>query len=390
MQILLAHNRYKQRGGEDMVVAAEAALLRRYGHEVYEFTKDNNDIEGRGHLGLFRDTVWSRQSHREITELIRTKQPDVVHFHNTLPLISPAAIHAAKALGVATVQTLHNYRLVCPNGQLFRSGRPCEDCVGKRVAWPGVLHACYRVSRPATAAVAAMIATHRHMRTWTEKIDLHIALTEFGRRKFIEVGLPGDRIMVKPNFLAHDPGKGNGGGRFALFAGRLSAEKGIRTLLAAWRQVGNRLPLRIVGDGPLGDLVAAAASRIDGVTWLGERPHDKVLELMGEAAMLVMPSEWYEPFGLTIIEAFAKGTPVIGASIGSIGTMIEDGRNGHLFRPAEPADLAAKVLGFLANPGAPATMRQAARRSFEEHYTAERNYGRLMEIYAVAIERNVR
>lgn len=258
------------------------------------------------------------------------------------------------------------------------------------MAWPGVLHACYRDSRPATVAVAAMIATHRHLRTWTEKVDLHIALTEFGRRKFIEAGLPADRIVVKPNFLAQDPGKGGGGGHFALFAGRLSAEKGIRTLLAAWRQVKSRLPLKIVGDGPLGDSVAAAASRIDGVTWLGERPHDEVLALMGEAAVVVMPSEWYEPFGLTIIEAFAKGTPVIGANIGSIGTLIEDGRNGYLHRAADPADLAAKLHEFLANPGAVATMRQAARRSFEENYTAERNYGRLMEIYVAAVERNTR
>lgn len=390
MRVVLAHNRYEQRGGEDVVFAAEAALLRRFGHEVIEFVKDNRDIDYKSRLALFKSTVWSSESYAEFAHLIQARRPDVVHFHNTLPLISPSAAHAAKAQGAATVQTLHNYRLVCPSALMFRNGRPCEDCVGKRFAWPGILHACYRDSRPATAAVATMIAVHRALATWSDKIDRHIALTEFSRKKLIAGGLPAERVIVKPNFLVSDPGPGEGEEGFAAYVGRLSAEKGVTTLLAAWRRIDDRLPLKIIGDGPLREMVAAAAAEMSGVSWLGEREHEDVLDLIGRASVLVFPSEWYEPFGLGIIEAFAKGTPVIGADIGSISTLIDDGRTGFLFPPGNSAELAARIDSVLARPDVTVKMRRAARRTFEQLYTAERNYGRLMQIYEAAIESNRR
>jgi glycosyltransferase involved in cell wall biosynthesis len=388
MRVVLAHNRYTQQGGEDMVFAAEAALLRRFGHEVIEFVKDNKDIGERSRASLLKTTIWSRECYAELTELLRSRRPDLLHLHNTLPLISPAAAHAAKAQSVATVQTLHNYRLLCPSAVMFRDGRPCMDCVGKRFAWPGVLHACYRQSRAATAAVACMTAVHRHIGTWSDKIDVHIALTQSSREKFITGGLPADKILVKPNFLIRDPGPGKGGGGFALFAGRLSTEKGIATLLAAWRTIQDRLPLVIVGDGPMRDAVAAATAQIRGVTWLGERSHEDVLELMGRALALVIPSEWYEPFGLVIIEAFARGTPVIGADIGSIGEIVEQGESGYLYRPGEPADLVAKVHALIERPDEALMLRDGARRAFEERYTAERNYQLLIRIYERALEAN--
>jgi len=373
-----------------MVLAAEAALLRGHGHEVREFLKDNKEIQNGGRLGLLRDTIWSSRSYAELAALIGSFHPDLVHFHNTLPLVSPAAIHAAKSRGLPTVQTLHNYRLACPNGLMFRSGRVCEDCLGRSVAWPGVLHACYRHSRVASAAVTAMLATHKFMGTWRDKIDMHIALTEFVRGKYVESGIPAERIAVKPNFLADDPGPGNGRGGFALFVGRLTPEKGVETLLAAWPRIPGAVPLKIVGDGPLSGVVADAAGRVPGVSWLGERRHEEVLALMGEATFLLVPSLWYEPFGLTIIEAFARGTPVIGADIGSIGTLIRHGRTGLLHRPADAEDLAEKITWFLSNPDTVAPMRRAARQAFEENYNAPRNYERLMEIYALAIDRNAR
>lgn len=388
MRIVLAHNRYIQRGGEDMVFAAEAALLRRFGHEVIELVKDNRDLEGRGRLALFGTTIWSREGYAELTDLLRSRRPDIVHFHNTLPLISPAAAHAAKAQAIATVQTLHNYRMLCPSAVMFRDGRLCMDCVGKRFAWPGILHACYRHSRAATAAVASMSAVHRHIGTWSDKIDVHIALTRSSREKFVAGGLPPDKIVVKPNFLIRDPGPGRGGGHFVLFAGRLSAEKGIATLLAAWRTIQDRLPLIIVGDGPLRDTVAAAAREVPGITWLGERSHDEVLDLMGLALALVIPSEWYEPFGLVIIEAFARGTPVVGANIGSIGEIIEHDSNGYLYPPGEPAGLVASIEALLARADDALRLRHDARRAFEERYTAERNYYLLIQIYERALETN--
>lgn len=262
--------------------------------------------------------------------------------------------------------------------------------MGRHFAWPGLLHACYRDSRPATAAIAAMLAVHRRLRTWTDKVDLHIALTEFSRQKFITGGMPAEKLVVKPNFLLCDPGPGAGDGRFAIFVGRLTAEKGIRTLLAAWREVQDRLPLKILGTGPLANTVAAAAAQTPGVSWLGERTHPEVLDLIGKASVLVMPSEWYEPFGLAIIEAFAKATPVIGAEIGSIGGLIQDGLNGYLYKPGHPSDLAARIDTLMANPDSTERMRAAARQTYEAGYTAERNYAALMRIYESAIEVNRR
>jgi glycosyltransferase involved in cell wall biosynthesis len=388
MRILVAHNRYVQRGGEDVVFAAEAALLRRFGHEVIEFVKDNKEIEGKSRLALFSTTVWSRRSYAELTDLIRSSRPDIVHLHNTLPLISPAAVHAAKAEGVAAVQTLHNYRLLCPSAVMFRDGRPCMECLGRSFAWPGVLHSCYRQSHAATAAVASMNAVHRHMRTWTEKIDRLIALTESCRQKFIEGGLPAGKIVVKPNFLLRDPGPGGGEGGFALFAGRFSEEKGIATLLTAWRTIGERVPLVLVGDGPLRDAVHAAASETPGITWLGERTQDEVLDLMGRARVAVVPSEWHEPFGLVVIEAFARGTPVLGSDRGSIGELVEPGKSGYLFKAGDPADLVKKIEALLGPGDGAARLRTGARRAFEERYTAERNYHLLMECYEQALELN--
>jgi glycosyltransferase involved in cell wall biosynthesis len=233
-----------------------------------------------------------------------------------------------------------------------------------------------------------MIATHRLLRTWSEQVDQYIALTEFSRQRLVEGCLPADRIAVKPNFLSPDPGEGKGSGGFVLFVGRLSPEKGVRTLLSTWRQMRPTLPLKIVGSGPLDRSVAAAVAQMPSIEWLGDQPHGDVLQLMGDAAVLVAPAEWYEPFGLTIIEAFAKGTPVIGADIGSIGGLVANGQNGYLHRAGDPGDLAAKLQAFFDDPVAIPAMRRAARRTYETGYTAEQNYERLMKIYADAIERS--
>ncbi|MDX1502564.1 MAG: glycosyltransferase family 4 protein [Thermoanaerobaculia bacterium] len=384
MRVLLAHNRYTQPSGEDVAFAAEAALLRRHGHEVIEFTRDNAAVEDLGRLALLAHTVWSRQSYRELREVVADNRVEVAHFHNTLPLISPAGLVAAKAAGAATVQTLHNYRLLCPSAVLFRQGRPCHDCLGRRFALPGVRHACYRGSRGATAAVATMTAVHRLLKTWDRKVDRYIALTESGRRRFIEGGLPAAKLAVKGNFLADDPGAGAGGGGFALFAGRLAPEKGLDTLLRAWRVIGRRLPLQILGDGPLAERVRTEARTTEGVEWLGSRPRDEVLRKMGEAALVVVPSEWEEPFGLVVIEAFAKGTPVVAAAIGALPSLVDEGRSGFLFPAGDAEALTARVEEFLGLGETGDRLRAAARAAFAERHTAEVNYRRLMAVYEAA------
>ena len=387
MKILAVHNRYQRPGGEDQVFVDETALLETRNHRVLRYEVHNDQVKHVNRLTLAKDTVWNTSAYRELRALIRRERPDVVHFHNTLPLVSPAGYYAAKAEGAPVIQTLHNYRLLCPVALFFRDGRVCEDCMGKAVPWPGVVHRCYRGSRAASGVIATMLTVHRALRTWTEMVDVYVALTEFARNKFIEGGLPAGKIVVKPNFVAPDPGQGPGGGGYALFVGRLAPEKGTGTMLAAWDRLGTRIPLKIVGDGPMRDRVVEAAARQSNVEWLGHRPVEDVHALLGKADMLIFPSQWYETFGRVAAEAFAAGTPVIAANIGAVAELVEHGRTGLKYRPGDPEDLVTQVEWALSHPAELRRMREEVRAEFEAKYTAERNYRTLMEIYEAALER---
>src|SRR5688572_20580248 len=254
-----------------------------HGHEVRTYTAHNNRIASMRKLHLATSTIWNRQVFRDLTALLREQAPDLVHFHNTFPLVSPAAHVAARRLGIPVVQTLHNFRLLCLNGLFLREGRRCEDCLGRALPWPGVLHRCYRQDRPASAVTATMLGVHRWRGTWTRAIDTYIAMSEFARAKFIAGGLPADRILVKPNFLPQDPGTGTHQGGFALYVGRLSPEKGLAPLVRLWGQLAPGIPLRIIGTGPLETL---AADSPPGIEWLGWQPRERVLATMKEASFL--------------------------------------------------------------------------------------------------------
>jgi hypothetical protein len=199
MKIIMCHNHYQQPGGEDLSYAQEVRLIESRGHDVVQYTKHNDEIREMGKLAAALRTIWNGDTHRELRELFRHERPEVVHFTNTFPLISPSAYYAAKEEGVAVVQSLRNYRLLCPGAQFMRDGKVCESCLGKRFAWPGVWHGCYRDSRVGTLVVASMLAFHRMRQTWTEAIDMYYALTELSRAKFVEGGLPADKIAVKPS-----------------------------------------------------------------------------------------------------------------------------------------------------------------------------------------------
>jgi glycosyltransferase involved in cell wall biosynthesis len=381
MRILVAHNFYKQPGGEDQCLAAELAMLRAHGHEVIEYCLRNDSIDSMSRWRVAAGTTWSRSAYREVRELLRARRPQVAYFINTFPLISPAAYYAARAEGVPVVQALHNFRLLCPNALLFRDGRVCEDCLGKSVPWPSIVHKCYRASRAASATVATMLATHRALGTWRDAVDVYIALTEFSRRKFIEGGLPAEKIVVKPNFIYPDPGPGRGNGGYALFVGRLSGEKGVATLLRAWKELAGSVPLKIVGDGPLEGIVADAATKNAAIQWLGRQSLDEVYALIGDAMFLVLPSECYEQFPRVVIEAFAKGTPLLASNLGAMAELVDNGRTGLHFEPGNADDMAAKSRRLLAAPNELLEMRQAARQEYEEKYTAESNHQALMAIY---------
>lgn len=385
LKVLLVHNSYRLAGGEDRAFEAEAALLESHGHPVLRYMASNHEVRKLNVVTLAQRTVWNRSTFREIREVTTREQPQIVHVHNTFPLISPAVFYAARASGAAVVHTLHNYRLICPNGILFRQGRVCEDCLGKRIPVPGVAHGCYRSSRAATAAVAAMIAVHRAVGTWHRAVDLFIVPTDFARAKFVAGGIPGDKILVKPHFV--DGPSGSAETReYALSVGRLSMEKGIDTLLDAWAQVGDRLPLKIVGDGPLSPRVVAATRTTPSIEYLGWQPHERVMDLMSRARLLIFPSVCYETFGLTIAEAFSAGLPVISSDIGSMASLITHRETGLLFRAGDASALAATVAWALANPEAVGEIGRRARTRYEERFTADRNYGVLIGAYDRALE----
>lgn len=384
MRILIAHNFYQHLGGEDVIFEAEARLLESRGHEVVRYTLHNDQVNSMGRARLFAATFWNRDSAREIGRIIAERRIDVAHFHNTLPLISPAAYSAARNAGAAVVQTLHNYRLICPDAFMLRDQRVCQDCLGRRMAWPAVVHGCYRGSRAASLVVAGMLAAHRLAGTWDRAVDRYIAVTQFGRQVLVDGGLPAEKVVVKPYFVSPDPGGGEGRGGYAVFVGRLSAEKGIQTLLDAWERMPD-VPLKILGDGPLAQRVQQAAERMPQVQWIGRRPQEEVCRIVGDAAMLVFPSLWYEGLPKTILESFAKGTPVVASRIGAMIEMIEHGRTGAHFAPGEPLDLVAQVRAMWNDPGRLARARQEARREYQARYTPERNYPMLMGVYHEAI-----
>jgi glycosyltransferase involved in cell wall biosynthesis len=379
VRVLLVHNHYQQPGGEDQVFREEGALLESRGHTVLRYTLHNDEVAAQGPAALAARTVWSRPAYRAVARLVREGGVEVVHVHNTLPLASPAVYWAARQAGAAVVQTLHNFRLVCPGALLLRDGRPCTACLG-RLPLPALRHACYRGSRPASAAVAAMLAAHRALGTWQHAVDRYVALTPFAREVFVRGGLPAEKVAVKPNFLRADPGAGEGGGGFALFVGRLSPEKGLGPLLEAWRRHPDLPPLKVVGDGPLAGAVQAAP-----VEWLGARPREHVLALMQAAEVLVCPSLAWEGMPMTVVEAFACGLPVVASDHGAMAGMVDE-TAGLRVPPGDPAALAAAVRALVADAPRRARLRRGARRLFEAHYTAARNHDLLLQLYRDAFE----
>jgi glycosyltransferase involved in cell wall biosynthesis len=384
VNIVVVHNFYQQAGGEDQVFADESSLLESHGHSVERYTVHNSAVESMGKLKVAAKTIWNREAAASLSQVVRKTNASIVHFHNTFPLLSPAVYQAVRKEGAAVVQTLHNYRLMCPAATLFRDGHVCEDCVGKAFPLSAVKHSCYRGSKAASAAVAVMLTVHGARGTYRKDVDAYIALTEFSRSKFIQGGLPPERIFVKPNFVRPDPDRGSGKGGYAVFVGRLTLEKGIPFLLRAWQKIGNHLPLRILGDGPLRSDVEAAARPQTGIYYLGRKPLSEIYDIVGEATALVFPSLWFEGLPRTIVEAFAKGTPVLASRLGSMAELVRDGENGFLFDPGNEADLARQVERLLASGN---SLRDGARREFESKYTAEANYPALMSIYNAALNR---
>lgn len=373
-RVLVVHNAYQHRGGEDSVVEAEIALLRSYGHQVETYFRSNDEIANLPNISVARQTLWSSKAVEDLRVIFDSFKPDIIHVHNTFPLISPAIYWLADNFNIPIVQTLHNFRLMCLNALYLRDDKVCEDCTG-HLPWRGVINKCYRDSTPASLVLACMLSLHRGLGTFNNKISRYIALNDFCRNKFIDGGLPDKYIAVKPNFV-DAPKTLNLPRHGFLFVGRLSVEKGISTLVAAINSLKN-IELKIVGEGP----ISFASEDINQFSRLGMLSRDEVWYQMNCAKVLIVPSIWYETFGLVVVEAFAAGLPVIASRIGALAELIVDGETGLLFEPGNPDDLAAKMSWAQANPDQMALMGRNARIKYETEFTPQNNYQQLINIY---------
>jgi glycosyltransferase involved in cell wall biosynthesis len=386
-KILIVHNCYQQAGGEDTVVAAETELLINHGHQVELWKVDNKDLPGglRGKIKAALSTSYSSTSKAIAREKLRHFKPDIVHVHNFFPQISPSVYDACAEENVPVVQTLHNYRLICPGALLLRDGKVCELCVTGS-PYHAALYGCYRGSKAGSLVVAHMVAQHRDQQTWNHKVSRFIALTEFAKAKFVEAGFPAHKIAIKPNFVkphASEALRNKPSSPYALFVGRLSEEKGIKTLAKAWEILGNHCTLKVAGDGPLMHLL----NNRDNIETLGFQDSTRIHQLMQDAAFLVIPSEWYEGFPMVLVEAFSHGLPAIASRLGSLSEIVIDGKTGLLFEAGNAKELADNVRRLIGSRDECKRMGDNAKAVYLSSYTPDHNIQQLLDIYQGAMSR---
>ena len=394
MRVLLVHNFYgsENPSGENVAFVAEREMLERHGIEVVLFERRSDTIRSRGAAGLIvggLSTPYNFQAASSVRELARKVKPDVVHVHNTFPLISPSIFWSVRDLPCAVVLTLHNYRLFCAAGMPMRDRQVCTQCLDKRSVLPALRYGCYRGSRLATIPLAASIALHRQLGTWDKYVDRFIALTEYQRALMVHAGLAAELVSVKPQFYPGSPKVTQWDQRedTVVFVGRLSAEKGVRDLVAAWKILGPDAPrLDIIGDGPerkfLEDQITGDG--LDRVRLLGQLSFEEAQGRIGRSRMMVVPSTWFEGFPMVIREAFAFGVPVAASRLGSLAELVNEGSNGYLFEANNPGQIAAIVRAGWSDQQSLERLAEGARRSFIDSYTEDANIIALKAIYAEA------
>lgn len=398
MKVLLAHNFYGSAApsGENSVYLAEKELLKSHGHPVIEFSRHSDEIRDRGFIGKLQGglaTPWNPFTAKKIRQLLKTGKPDILHVHNTFPLLSPSIFHAVKEFPTATVLTLHNYRIFCAAGSPMRNSLPCMECLDKQNAFPALKYGCYRESRIATFPIVVMIGIHRRIGTWKKCVDAFITLNEFQKEKLIGSGLPSESVYVKPNFYLNPPLPlpWLERQRKAVFIGRLSPEKGVHILLKAWKEWGENAPfLELIGDGKERENLQRSLKNTiteKKVCFTGQLPFDQTQKRLAEASLLILPSLCFEGFPMVIREAFALGVPVVASRIGAIPLIIRDGDSGMMFKPGDSTELLRTMKALWENSRKLSDMAEAARKEFETKYTADKNYEILVEIYEMAIKR---
>lgn len=384
-RVLIVHNDYQLTGGEANVAENEARMLAEHGHEVCFYRRDNAEIAKYSILQKVRlacGTLFSFRTYREVRARIRQDGITVVHVHNTVPLISPSVYYAAWAEHVPVVQTVHNYRFLCPNGMFYRDGHICEDCL-RRGLYCAVRYGCYRNSRVQSLVLSASIALHRLLHTY-RRVEAYICLTSFGKEK-LSAKLPASHLFIKPNIVSVDiaPIPYDGHGAAYVFLGRLDAEKGVWTLLKAFE----RLPhcsLIVIGGGPEETAMRAyiAEHGLQNIMMTGQLAHAEAVGYVARARALVMPTQWYEGLPLTVLEAFALGTPVIGSRVGNVGAVVSESGGGFLFDQTDPQAL-ADCIDAKTQPQLAAASEKALQ-AVREKYDLEKNYAMLLAIYDTA------
>lgn len=377
MRVLIVHNFYQHAGGEDSIVLGELATLEQRGVDVELFSVDNHEISGACRtLRTAAETIYSFSARQALRNKIREFSPDVVHIHNFFPLLSPSVLDACRDCGVPSVMTLHSFRILMPGGVLYPDAHGRERNLRDSCFW-SVPKRVYRNSAAATLVAASMVEFHKWTGTWSRKVDCFIALTDWAKQKFIEGGLPAEKIVVKPNFTA-GPEISEGVEREgALFVGLLNAQKGIEVALQAWSTVD--YPLRIIGDGPLAEFVERSAN--GRVVCLGRQPREVVQREMQAAKFLLLPSMGNEMFPVTLLEAYSNRLPVICSDLPCLEALLEPGVTGMKFASGDPAALRAQVLWAISNPSALDEMGNRARAAYEERYTPRSNFDQLIQIY---------
>lgn len=384
MRVVKVHNYYVQPGGEDTVFLAETALLRSNDHEVIEYLEHNKKILSMNQVSVALQTIWSFSSYKKFKRILLETKPDVVHFHNTFPLISPSAYYACHRLNIPVVQTLDNQRLICPAASFYRDGKLCTDCMGKTPPWPGVYHACYHDSHSHTAVVATMLTFHRMLKTWQTKVDIFLSSTHFYRDLFVQAGLPREKIVVMPHFVQQitKPDIDSSTGKYALFLGRLDPEKGVETLLRAWHHVD--IPLKIRGSGRMDNMAREYVRKhsMYNVEFIDRVEEHDLWDLIEKARFLVVPSEgYYETFGMVIVEAYSRGVPVVVSNTGVLPELVSDQQTGLLFEAGNPIDLAKKASWMWDHPQDARRMGENGLKVYKERFTPEHCYNTLMGVY---------
>lgn len=394
MKILIIHNEYKKPGGEDVVLNQEEKLLKDNNHTVEKFIISNNQIDNSNLLSSLKlglNTIWSKISYRDVKEKVKEFKPDIVHIHNTFPLLSPSIYWAIKSEGVPVVQTVHNYRLTCANGLLLKGGKPCEECIGSTFFLPGIKNKCYRNSTKSTIPVTSMLTFNKLIGTYNKKIDGYITLTSFAKEMLSKSNIPSNKIYVKPNFINapfYAPTSSVERKNQYVFLGRAAHEKGLDLLLDSVESFDSNFKLLIVGDGPQKDELQEKYKLNKNIIWKGWLSRESAINILKESKGLIIPSRVYEGFPLVCLESLSVGTPIIAPNHAGFPEIVKDNMHGYLFKPSNNKSLQENIEKlFRLSEVEWQKMSNACRDLYIKDFSPESNYKQLMNIYYTVLDK---